>query len=279
MATNDFRQHRILGKSGLSVGALGMGGSYGAPAKAYEEAFEKGCNYFYWGSVRREGMGEAVRNISRHSREKLVFVLQSYSRISALLKLSVCSGLKKTKLDYADALLLGWYNKPPSNRIMDAAQALKESGQIRKIAVSCHNRPMFEKYISDERFDIIMLRYNAAHRGAEREVFPHLDRATNRPGVVAYTATRWGCLVDPKYTPAGMKTPTAADCYRFALSNPHVDLCLSGPATQEELSANLKALELGPLAPEEQAWMRAVGDHVHRMTSKSFKNPFMQRKQ
>ena len=34
----------ILGKTGLSVGRLGLAGSYGAPASAYENAFENGCN-------------------------------------------------------------------------------------------------------------------------------------------------------------------------------------------------------------------------------------------
>jgi aryl-alcohol dehydrogenase-like predicted oxidoreductase len=139
---------------------------------------------------------------------------------------------------------------------------------------------MFETYMHDTRFDIIMVRYNAAHRGAEREVFPKLDEATPRPGVVSYTATRWGYLVNPKFTPPGMKTPTAADCYRFALTNPNVDLCLSGPASREQLEANLRALELGPLSDEEMRWMKAVGDHVHRLTARKwYSNPFMQRKQ
>ena len=35
-----------------------------------------------------------------------------------------------------------------------------------------------------------MIRYNAAHRGAEREVFP-VTEALGLP-VIAYTALRWG---------------------------------------------------------------------------------------
>ena len=34
-----------------------------------------------------------------------------------------------------------------------------------------------------------MIRYNAAHPGAERDIFPHLE--ARRPAVVAYTATSW----------------------------------------------------------------------------------------
>ena len=53
---------------------------------------------------------------------------------------------------------------------------------VRHIMVSCHHRPTFEKFIADPAFDAIMVRYNAAHPGAEREVFPHL--ATRRAATV-----------------------------------------------------------------------------------------------
>lgn len=62
----DFRELRALGTTGLRVSRLGFGSSYGAPAAAYEMAFhEHGVNFFYWGSIRRAGMGEAIRHLSR----------------------------------------------------------------------------------------------------------------------------------------------------------------------------------------------------------------------
>ena len=42
----DFNQRRVLGRTGLSVGRLGIGSSYGAPPEAYEKAFEKGVTIF-----------------------------------------------------------------------------------------------------------------------------------------------------------------------------------------------------------------------------------------
>jgi len=109
-----------------------------------------------------------------------------------------------------------------------------------------------------------MLRYNAAHPGAEREVFPHL--ATRRPGTVAFTATRWGTLLDSRYVPEGAATPRASDCYRFALSNPNVDVCLAGPKDAEQLDEALVALERGPMDEAELAWMRRVGAAVREGT-------------
>ena len=46
----DFQAKRTLGKTGLEVGRLGISSSWSAPAEAFEEAFEKGCNYFTWGT-------------------------------------------------------------------------------------------------------------------------------------------------------------------------------------------------------------------------------------
>ena len=69
------------------------------------------------------------------------------------------------------------------------------------------------------------------------------------------------------------------DCYRFALSKPAVDVCLTGPASAAEMAANLRTLELGPMSAEELNWMRSVGDRVHQLTARRSPNPFMQREQ
>ena len=57
----DENRFRILGRTGLKVGRLEVACSYGAPAAAFEEAFEQGINYFYWGSRRKEPMGDDVQ--------------------------------------------------------------------------------------------------------------------------------------------------------------------------------------------------------------------------
>ena len=71
-----FNEKRILGRTGLRVGRLGIASSYGAPAQAYEEAFEKGCNYFTIGSFirgRRTGMIEAIRKLNeKGNRDEIV---------------------------------------------------------------------------------------------------------------------------------------------------------------------------------------------------------------
>ncbi len=77
---------RILGGTGLEVGPLGLAASYGAPAEAFEEAFGKGCNYFYLGSGRHKaGMRRAIRNLCRQGqRDRLVITIQTYARFGFL---------------------------------------------------------------------------------------------------------------------------------------------------------------------------------------------------
>ncbi|HSO39519.1 MAG TPA: aldo/keto reductase [Labilithrix sp.] len=255
---------RPFGHTGLSVGALGLGSSFGLPAKEVERAFERGVNFFLWGSLRKNDFGRGLRNLAPKHRAEMVVAVQSYTRLSSLMEWSVDRALRFLKTDYVDVLCLAWWNGPPPRRIVDAALELREKGKVRALMVSCHHRPAFQGFIADPAIDALMLRYNAAHPGAEREVFPHL--AARRPGTVAFTATRWGTLLDSQYVPEGAATPRASDCYRFALSNPNVDVCLAGPKDAEQLDEALVALDRGPMDEQELAWMRRVGAAVREGT-------------
>jgi aryl-alcohol dehydrogenase-like predicted oxidoreductase len=265
----DNYRERILGRTRLKVGRLGMAASYGAPAEAFEEAFDKGCNYFYLGGGRRKaGMKQAIRNIcGRGQRDKLVIAIQSYARTGHLMEWIFKSRLQSMGLERADILVLGWHNRRPSAGLVKRARALMAKGLCRFIAMSGHQRRLFPQMDSDGQFDLFHVRYNAAHRGAEKEVFSHL-RGDGRPGIVSYTATRWGQLLNPKHMPSADSVPEPSDCYRFAMSNPAVDVCMCGPRNVDEMRAALPALELGPLDAEDMQRMKRIGDYVRSMTRK-----------
>ena len=63
--------------------------------------------------------------------------------------------------------------------------------------------------------------------------------------------------------PPGEKPLTAKECYRFVLSNPAVDVCMTGARTHQMMKENLETLESGPLTPEEMERIRHIGDHVY----------------
>jgi len=254
-------ERTTLGRTGMAVGRLGISASYGVPAAAVERAFEQGVNYLYWGSWRRDDFGVAIRNLRRH-REKMALVVQSYSPIAGLLGWSVERALRRLDTDYIDVLLLGLWNRPVPPRITSACHNLRERGLVRHLAFSTHHRPRVAQSASSADFGVVHFRYNAVHAGAENDVFPLLP-ANNRPGIVTFTTTCWGQLLDRRRIPQGETAPTATDCYRFVLTNPAVDVCMSGPANAAQAEAALEALRRGPMDEEKMAWMRRVGAAIY----------------
>jgi aryl-alcohol dehydrogenase-like predicted oxidoreductase len=263
----DLRTPIVLGQTGLRASRLGIGSSFTGDERFIEEAVDQGINYLYWGSIRRPAFGRAIRNVVRRDRSRVVVTVQSYTRVAALLAPSIEIALRRTGLGHFDFLLLGMWNRPPFAGLVEAAQRLKARGLVRHLMMSTHNRPSLQDHFREfahgaSPFDAFMLRYNAVHRGAEQDVFPHLP-ADRKPGILAYTATRWGHLCDPAKMPAGEAPPPARDCYRFALSNPSVDMVLCGPKNREQMQEALRALDAGPLASDEMERLQRIGDHIY----------------
>jgi aryl-alcohol dehydrogenase-like predicted oxidoreductase len=252
---------RVLGRTGILSGRIGLASGYGCPAAAVEHAFDMGLNYFYWGSIRRGSFASGLRNLMTR-RDRLTLVIQTYSRVAALIPLSLERALRNLGTDHADILLLGLWNKQVPDRILDTSLRLRERGLARHLALSTHHRPLVAQLAANSPYDILHLRYNAVHTGAERDIFPKLPEA-NPPGLVAFTATSWKQLLNPRKTPPGERTVTASDCYRFVLTQPAIDVCLAGPANDEQFRAVAAALDAGPMLSEELSWMRRVGAAIY----------------
>ena len=264
----DFREPVILGISGLSTLRMGIGADSGISCQALEWAFEQGINYFYWGTRRGKGMKEAIQSLAPRWRDKMIIALQTYDYTGLALEHTFLRGLRQLRIEYADIFILGMRNSPIPERILDKVLLLKNKGLVRHLCVSAHNRAAYQSHLDRNVFDLLMVRYNAAHRGAEEEVFPTL-KGNVQPGVICYNSTRWGHLFDPRWMPEGVKTPSPVDLYRYVLSNPHIHMVLTAPTTIEQLKANLKTLDFGPVTEEEKSWLERVGDHVHKLNPSS----------
>jgi aryl-alcohol dehydrogenase-like predicted oxidoreductase len=262
----DFRQQVPLGRTGLMVSRLGIASGYGVPAAAVEKAFhEHNVNYFYISPILYLGrMREALLNLAPQHRDKMVIVLAKPVGKGFFLKSYLERWLRRLNIDRFDLLLLqGVRKRKPL--LFDRARKLKEEGKTRFVGMSSHERPLFGRIARGEidvPIDVFQVRYNAVHRGAEKDIFPFLPEQ-NRPGIVNFTATCWRKLLNAKKMPEGERPLSAAECYRFVLSNPHVDLSLTGPSTAERLQENLKVLEDGPLSEEEMARVRRIGKHIY----------------
>ena len=123
---------------------------------------------------------------------------------------------------------------------MDEIWKWREEGTVRYVGATVHDRPLALKLIASGKVEVLMHRYNMAHRGAVAEVLPAAIGAG--VPVVAFTCTRWGSLLKGHPEWAG-EIPTAVDCYRYALCHPAVDVALTAPASLDELQGNLGVMK------------------------------------
>jgi aryl-alcohol dehydrogenase-like predicted oxidoreductase len=258
--------HTALGNTGITVSRLGLSATYRPGKDAIYRALDEGINYFFCYGFDTQMIG-VLRDIPRQKRDACTIATGAYNLIwfTPNLRRTLEKRLRQLRTDYIDVFLfLGVMREShiPA-RIMEELRRLREEGKVRFVGISTHNRRLAGKLAADGALDVIMMRYNAAHRGAEQDIFPHLGGSN--PGVVSYTATCWRRLLKrPRGWPKANPIPTAGMCYRFVLTNPHVDVCMTAPSNIKHLKENLSSLHKGPLSEEEMVFMQRFGDAVHR---------------
>jgi hypothetical protein len=123
------------------------------------------------------------------------------------------------------------------------------------------------EWIDSSFLDVIMIRYNAAHRSAAPQVLDRLSsQEAKRQGIVVFksTAASSGPLWNaPRQLPADCWVPDPPNLYRYALSSSVVDVCLTACRNRGEIDQALDAVRRGRLTPEEVRYLEFYGD-LHR---------------
>jgi predicted aldo/keto reductase-like oxidoreductase len=261
----------------LPVCRLGLA-SYGRTAITPDDvlsAVDRGVNFLNWQGL-AEGASDGDAFITAISslgagRQSVAVCVQFGARTSADAATELRSALALLRADYIDVLTLyyverasEWAEITAPDGALQYLQDAKRDGTVRRIGITSHQRTLAAEMARSGLIDTVMIRYNAAHRGAERDVFP----VTQPLGlsVIAYTALRWGALLRPTPDdPPGFSVPRPAAWYRFVLQQPAVAVTLSAPQTRGELDEDLRVLEAsGPLSSEEYAVLAAHGERVRR---------------
>ena len=264
---SDFLERLEIGNTGLTSSRLGIGSTFDASTAVIEDAFDRGINYLYWGTVRQPAFAQAMVNLSKNHRDELILTVQSYSQDPSSIEGEVEDALKTAGIENFDFLLLGNRNSALSEEYVELFERMRDRGLVRYMSLSSHNRPFLPSLIEDYEqnqspFELLMLRYNPVHRGAETDVFPYVPKG-KRPTIATYTSTRWGHLLDADKMPPGEAPLTASDCYRYALSNPAVDMVIAGPANGDQMDEAISALEAGPVETEERVRIERIGAHIY----------------
>ena len=252
-----------LGKTGLKTSRLGIGVGYHVDGKSMAWAVENDINYIFWGSIKFRTVPKALKLLG-NNRDKAIIAVPCYGHkfipLNAWIKFTVNRALRVLKRDYLDIFQLAYVSKKPSDSAMEALLKLKEKGKVRHLGITTHNRKLAAELFRDPNLEIFNVRYNAANRGAEKEIFPYVDDQV----IVNFNSTRWGQLLKSvNGWPESKPVPKAIDCYRFVLSRPEVRLCMMGVSNLKQLRENVKALEKGPMSEDELNWMREFGDIVY----------------
>jgi len=267
---DDFLQ-TTLGRIGARIHRVGLSATYRPGTRTIQRALDEGINLLFCFGIDSQ-MVSVIREIPPARRERYTIVTGAYNFIWGYpnLRRTLEKRLRQLRTDYIDAFLFLGVTKPKEmpDEIFEEFARFKEEGKIRAAGLSTHDRAFAGELAKRGAVDLLMIRYNAAHRGAERDVFPFLQ--PHNPAVISYTSTRWTYLMRaPKGWPKESPVPTAPMAYRFVLSNPDIHACLMAPASEKQFVENLAGIRKGPLSEEEMRFMRDFGDHVYK-TSKVF---------
>jgi aryl-alcohol dehydrogenase-like predicted oxidoreductase len=265
------------GAFGLPVCRLGLASRGGSSLSADDvlHAIDRGINFLNWPGVADtpggpDGLSAAVASLGNR-RESVVVSAQFGARTAADAAIELRDVLDGLRSDYVDLLTLYYVEHREEWRALTGPggalaylRGAKQGGVVRALGVTSHQRSLAAEMARSGWLDVLMIRYNAAHRGAEREVFPVTDAL--RMPVIAYTALRWGALLAATPDdPPGFRIPEAPDWYRFVLQSPSVAVVLAAPDNRAELNENLTILDAtGPLSAEEYDRLADHGERVRR---------------
>lgn len=253
-----------LARLGTPVCRIGLSATYRPGRVTVHKALDEGVNYFQYFGFDTQ-MTSVLRDSIGSCRDRYVLATGACNWIvwHEPLRRTLERRLRQMRTDYID--IFHFYGvtrrKYFTPQVREELQAVRESGLVRAVSISTHDRAFAAELAREDVLDAVMIHYNAASRGAETEVFPKLP--ASNPVVVGFTATRWKSLLRPPsgYV-AGGRVPSAGMCYRFVLSNPLVHVCLMAPRNLRQFEENLAEIRRGPLDEEEMRFMREFGDRV-----------------
>lgn len=257
--------YRALGRTQIQVSALGLSGAQGLQEAAFRTAHARGVNLFFW-EPRYASLTRFLRNLD--NRSSAVIVAGSYEADKEGIERDVALALRRLQTDYLDVFLLFWVRSEErlSEEAQQCLQSLKDQGVIRAFGFSTHERELACKAIATGHWDVLMTRHSAAHPGAETQLLPVAK--AHGVGVLSFSALCYSRLLRavsgaPPESPVPVsELPTAAECYRYSLSQEGVSACWSAPRYFAELDENLAVLDGLPLSAARQQVLRQHGQSV-----------------
>ena len=248
-------EYRILGKTGLKVSRMGLGGipiqriDAEGTKKLMYQLMDAGVNFVDSArgySVSEEYLGYALEGI----RDRFVIATKSMARSKEAMAKDVDISLKNLRTDYIDLYQI--HNPSPEQLAQvvgegGALEALKEAkaaGKIGHIGITVHSAKVFELALEMDWVESIMFPYNIVETHGEA-LFAAAK--TKNIGVIDMKPLAGGALENP------------ALAVSFVAANPDIDTIIPGMADPGEVDVNLAAVaRTAPFTADELAEMERI---------------------
>ncbi len=243
-------EYRVLGKTGLKISRLGLGGipiqkiDAAGTKVLLEKLVENGINYIDTArgyTVSEEYLGFALEGI----RDKFVLATKSMSRTKEAMAKDIDISLTNLRTDYIDLYQIHNPNAKDLEQVMapggalEALQEAKAQGKIGHIGVTLHSADLFRQAVELPWVETIMFPYNIVETQGEELIAKCKEKDI---GFICMKPLAGGAIDD------------AVTALRFIVSNPNVTVAIPGMAEEAEIAQNIAAAEnTAPLTEQERA--------------------------
>ncbi|MBR2721900.1 MAG: aldo/keto reductase [Clostridia bacterium] len=248
-------EYRVLGKTGLHISRIGLGGipiqkidAEGTKA-LIGELLRKGVNFIDTArgyTVSEEYLGYALAG----GRDQFVLATKSMSRTKDAMEKDIEISLNNLRTDYID--LYQVHN--PSAKDLDQVTAVggalealleaKAAGKIGHIGITLHSADLFKKAVELDWVESIMFPYNIVETQGEALI---AECARKNIGFICMKPLAGGAIED------------AVTAMRFIVSNQNVSVVIPGMADVAEIEQNVSAAsDTSPLTAEEQQKVASI---------------------
>lgn len=252
--------------SGLSVSPFCLG--LVADPEIVLAAFDAGLNFFFVSADMHWPLYEPVREGLRRLlargtavRDRVVVAVVSYVTQPEFCYAPFYEVLEALPgLGHVDLGVIG--GSYASDFMTRLAQYEKRPAGMRGIAASFHQREAAATAISHGLLDLAFVRYNAAHAGAELDLFPRVPPATERRTKLFNFKSMSGYVprarLEELGLPAGKWWPEPREHYRFALRRPELDGVLCALDTVSQVEGLSRLLVEPPLTEDEAEYLKTL---------------------
>ena len=247
--------YNILGKTGLSVSEVGVGGipiqraDVDAAKRLMAAAADMGVNFLDSAraySVSEEYLGEALEGI----RDRFVIATKSGSKTKEDMQRDVETSLQNFRTDHIELYQLHNPNAAGLEQIMapggalEALQEAKAAGKIGHIGITLHSKELFQQVLEYDWVETVMFPYNIVETQAEELIARCHEKGI---GFICMKPMAGGALGDGEIA------------MRFLAQNGNISIVIPGMAAVEELQQNVTAFaNKEALSGEEEAKIAAI---------------------